>query len=385
MKVSAGALATFGVAAWAVVLSVLLGSFANRGDSVDLPVTKPQEPQRPFPYAERQVELTSGGLRRAGTLTLPRGDGPFPAVLLISGAGAQDRDGTIGGHKRFLLLADRLTRAGIAVLRTDDRGVGGSQGDLLHATLQDLAADARSAVDFLAAEPRVDANAIGALGGSQGTQVASLAASGNERLAFLVLMSPPGLPGAELLVDQQVRLARASGAGDQALKRVRAITREIVDLAMRGEGGVAVRQRLESLYLKLVAELPLEPGLRLHSLRQEASQRVQHLLSPSMLSDLRYEPAVVLSTLTQPVLVIGGDLDQQTAPEVNFPPIQRAFEATGVDATLRRFPGLNHLLQPADTGLPTEYGSLAITIDEAVLEEIIAWILQRFPSPHPIP
>lgn len=332
-----------------------------------------------LPSMEREVTVESAGLRLAGTLTVPQGEGPFPAVVLLSGAGPHDRDGTIGPHRRFRVLADHLARAGIASLRMDDRGVGESEGRLVTSTLHDLAGDARAMAAFLADQAEVNPAAVGLLGGSQGSEVASLAAAGNEGVAFVVLLSPPGLPGAELLAEQQAALAGGAGAGPEARERIRVQTAAILDKALSRADTPELRAELAEDYLRLARELPEPPRLRLRSRREEAERRVDQLFSPLMRSELRYRPEEVLRILSQPVLVLAGDLDVQTDPELCFPPIRKALGEAGVEATFHRFPGLNHLLQPAETGLPDEYAALPVAFADEVLREISGWIAARFP------
>ena len=140
---------------------------------------RPQTPKPPFPYRTEEVTYknASGGVKLAGTLTIPSGAGPFPAVLLLTGSGAQDRDETILGHKPFLILADYLTRRGIAVLRVDDRGVGGSTGSIKSSTSEDFAGDALSGVVFLKGRKEIDSGKIGLIGHSEGGLIAPIAAA----------------------------------------------------------------------------------------------------------------------------------------------------------------------------------------------------------------
>ena len=133
---------------------------------------------------------------------MPRSGGPFPAVLLITGSGPQDRDETIFGHKPFLVLADYLTRRGIAVLRVDDRGVGGSTGKNSDSTSADFAGDVLAGVEFLKGSKEINASQIGLIGHSEGGIIAPLVASRSKDVAFIVLLAGTGLPGDEILYLQ---------------------------------------------------------------------------------------------------------------------------------------------------------------------------------------
>jgi pimeloyl-ACP methyl ester carboxylesterase len=372
---------TVAVAAWAVLLSLGLGWLGRRGAHEELAARRPQEPLPPLPYAVEEIELAAGGLRLAGTLTLPSRR-PAAAVLLLSGAGSQDRDGTLAGHRRYLVLADRLTRAGLAVLRTDDRGTGRSTGDPLAATLDDLAGDARAAVRFLRSRPEVDAGAVGLAGGSQGSAVAALAAADNPEVSFLVLLSPIGQPGRELLIDQQTRLARASGVAPAAVARAAELTGRAADLIAGGRADPAVRGELARLHRELERLLPPPSAPDLASPAARAERQVALLLSPAFRSALRYDPRPVLARSRQPVLVLGGGRDLQTAPEVNFPPLRAALAVPGRDVEMVVWPTLNHLLQPAVTGLPDEYARIETTLDERVPAKIAAWVGARFGPPR---
>ena len=278
-------------------------------------------------------------------------------------------------------MANALSRAGIAVLRTDDRGVGGSGGKLLEATLEDLADDARAGLAFLASHPRIDSDALTLIGGSQGSEVATLAALGGTA-DFVVLLSPPGLPGRQHLIEQQVHLAALGGADPARLDKIEDLMTQIVDIALAHSAldsrthsvDVKTRNVLEQLYLDLADQMPLAPSLRRQSKRQEARQRIDQLLSPIMLSEIRYDPGISLSRVTQPVLVVAGDLDQQVRPEINLPPIEEALKRAGVEVTVRRLPGLNHMLQPATTGLPDEYDEIEVSIAQEALDTISGWL-----------
>jgi uncharacterized protein len=164
-------------------------------------LTRPQEPKPPFPYVSEAVSYPNPqaeGVRLAGTLIRPKGPGKFPAVLLITGSGPQNRDEEIMGHKPFLLIADFLARHGIAVLRVDDRGVAESTGNFATATSADFATDAAAGVQFLLKRPEIDPQHIGLIGHSEGGAIAPMVAVRVPEVAFLVLLAGPGVPGDEI-------------------------------------------------------------------------------------------------------------------------------------------------------------------------------------------
>lgn len=341
------------------------------------PPARPQEPKPPFPYLAEEVQYEANGIRLAGTLTMPRGDGPFPAVLLITGSGAQNRDEEILGHKPFLVIADHLTRAGIAVLRVDDRGIGGSTGSVPRSTTADFAADALAGVRFLKSRPHVAPGHVGLVGHSEGAVVASLAAGRSRDVAFLVLLSGPGVPGAEVVLDQMARMARAEGMPEERVRASVAEQKKLFAL-MQSEKDPA---RLESqLRAFLRAQLASPEAEKAPATAQDqiVDLQIQELLSPWYRYFLTYDPRPALSRVKVPVLALFGDLDLQVAPDLNLPEVAKALAAAGnKDVTIRRLPGLNHLLQHAKTGALSEYAASEETISPEVLAVMTRWILDR--------
>jgi pimeloyl-ACP methyl ester carboxylesterase len=345
-------------------------------DEVALPA-RPQEPERPFPYKDDEVAYTNGSIRLAGTLTRPPGEGPFPAVLLISGSGPQNRDEEVFGHKPFLVLSDHLTRAGLAVLRYDDRGVGGSTGDLRTSTSEDFAGDALAGVDFLREQPEIDARRIGLIGHSEGAIVAPLVASRTEDVAFVVMLAGPGVPGDEVLARQMELLLRAGGVSEEKVKSVLGEQRRLLDLVLENAG----EEKLLEPYRRLT-EIQLASGsadVDPDELNEMALQGVKQVTSPWFRHFLAYDPRPALRQIKTPVLALNGELDLQVDPEQNLSEIRKALEAGGnPDFTVKELPGLNHLLQKTETGSVTEYALIEETVDPSALQTISDWILERF-------
>ncbi len=227
----------------------------------------PQEPKPPFPYSLEEVHYETNGVKLAGTLTLPSGAGPFPAVLLLTGSGAQNRDEEVFGHKPFLVIADHLTRAGIAVLRMDDRGIGGSTGSVSNSTTADFADDALAGVRFLKSHPHIAPGRIGLLGHSEGGIIAPLAASRSKDVAFVILLAGTGLPGAEVLLDQGTRIARAEGAPEGRIQTQTADQRKVFELIRTEKDPVALRAKLR------MSPAPRSPGYRRRSAGRSATTR----------------------------------------------------------------------------------------------------------------
>ena len=183
-------------------------------------LNRPQEPQPPFPYLEHDVvfENVQAGIQLGATLTIPQGPGPFPAFVTISGSGSQDRDSTLFGHKPFWVLADYLSRVGVAVLRYDDRGVGDSSDAEIEATSADLAGDTSAAVAFLLDYPDIDPNRIGLIGHSEGGIIAPMVATEIESIALIVLLAGPGVSGSQILLDQNEKSLRLQGVAEPAIE-----------------------------------------------------------------------------------------------------------------------------------------------------------------------
>ncbi len=348
-----------------------------RREALELP-KRPQEPKPPFPYAEEEVSVASGEVNLAGTLTIPAGEGPFPAVLLLSGSGTQDRNEEIFYHKPFLVIADDLTRAGIAVLRVDDRGIGGSGGDPDETTLADLAADALSCIAFLRRHAAIDSTRIGLLGHSLGGAVACLAAARQPGVAFVVLLAAPGVRGAEVIVRQVERLSAAGGAGPSEVQRQTEAQKKIMKLVAAGADSAKLHAEVRRV---LRAEAMASPDGKVppdSEIEAQVAQQMRVLASRPYASFVAFDPRPVLLKLTMPVLALGGELDLQVDPAQNLPEIRTALmEAGNEDVTATTFPQLNHLFQKATTGAPEEYAQIEETIDPRALRTVRDWIRAR--------
>ncbi|HEU0015257.1 MAG TPA: alpha/beta fold hydrolase [Longimicrobium sp.] len=353
-----------------------------RGADAEMVVRRPQTPQPPFPYRAEEVAFDSEpGVRLAGTLTLPEGAGPHPAAFLITGSGPQDRDETLLGHKPFLVLADHLTRSGIAVLRVDDRGTGASTGSFAAATSENFARDAEAAVRFLRARPEVDAARVGLIGHSEGGLVAPLVASRTPEVAFVVLLAGPGMPGARLLDMQTSLIARAAGAEDSVVANAAILRRELFGAVTSIADSAALAARLREIGARAMATVAEDAH---DEMRVQLETAVGQFTSPWFRWFLRYDPLPALRATRVPVLALNGALDLQVPPDEDLGGIERALREGGnPDVTVEKLPGLNHLFQPAATGAPTEYAEIEQTMAPVVLERVTAWILQRFgPAPR---
>ena len=321
-------------------------------------LNRPQEPKKPFPYAEEEIQYANAaaGIRLAGTLTRPQGQAPFPAAILISGSGAQDRDETIVGHKPFLVLSDHLTRQGIAVLRVDDRGVGRSTGNLATATTTDFAGDVAAAIQFLKGRKEIDARHIGLIGHSEGGAIAPIVASQSADVAFIVLLAGPGLPGEDILYAQAALIAKASGASAAEIAAQRAVQQSYYAVLKSGEDLANQERKLRAL----------------------GNPEPAAILSPWFRFFLTYDPRPALAKTKCPVLALNGAKDLQVPPQENLAAIESALKSGGnKDYKVVEIPNLNHLFQTSGTGLPGEYGTIDETMSPVALNLISGWIIQH--------
>lgn len=325
---------------------------------------RPQEPKPPYPYAAQEVTFPSKapGVVLAGTLTIPPGDGPHPAVILITGSGAQDRDESLMGHKPFRVLADHLSRRGIAVLRYDDRGTAQSTGDHAAATSADFALDAEGALDFLRARPGIDPRKTGFAGHSEGGVIAPMIAARRGDVAFLVLLAGTAVPGAEVVLEQGQALARAAGATEGQIKKARETQLQFNQAVKETPDAAELEKRLR----QLLAGVP------------NAEAQIRRILSPWFRYFFAYDPAPTLAKVKCPVLALNGEKDLQVLADQNLPPLKAALERAGnKDVTILRLPGLNHLFQAATTGSAAEYAQIEETMNPAVLDAVASWIRKR--------
>ncbi len=351
----------------------------KKTDKLEAEARRPQEPRGPFPYKAIEVSYPnkSAGISLAGTLTLPKGDGPFPSVILITGSGGQDRDETLLGHKPFLILADYLTRRGVAVLRVDDRGVGGSTGSQAKATSADFATDVEAGVSFLKTRKEIDPKRIGLMGHSEGGLIAPMvAAKIPGDVAFVVLLAGTGVPGDEILEAQSSLILKAMGAKAEDVDKQVAIARKTYQTLRTVLDDAALDKALAALQTEALDALA-DPKLKeLGKAQSEAQMKM--IKTPWFRYFLTYDPRPALSKVKCPVLAINGENDLQVPPKQNLPEIAKALKSGGnLDVTTRELPGLNHLFQTSKTGAPSEYASIEETFSPKALEVIGDWILGR--------
>lgn len=344
---------------------------------------RPQNPKPPYPYEVQEVSYQNKtGIRLAGTLTVPRGQGPFAAAILITGSGPQDRDETIFGHKPFWVIADYLTRRGIAILRVDDRGVGGSAGSSTRETLDDMSGDVQAGVEFLKGRKEIDAREIGVIGHSEGGITGPAAAERSSDIAFVVMLAGTGVSGEQVLYRQGELIARASGAPEDAISRQHALQQMIFDILRTEKDDQLAIQKMQSGWEKFKGTLTEAERKELGDSDKAIHAQFLAVTSPEMRSFIFYDPSQALRNLKVPVLALNGSQDLQVPPSQNLPAIAAALAAGGShDFTVTELPGLNHLFQKCRKCTPAEYGELEETFSPAALEIMGDWITRHTRTP----
>jgi uncharacterized protein len=366
--------------------STIIGTWTQRGTTFEVNLKKlkaaftlnrPQEPKPPYPYTSEDVTFTNDkfNIKLAGTLTIPTGTGPFKAVILITGSGAQNRNEELMGHKPFLVIADYLSRHGIAVLRYDDRGVGGSQGNYSEATSADLATDVEAAFNFLKTNPKINQKEIGLMGHSEGGLIAPIVASSNNGIGFIVSLAGPGVTGQQIIIRQSQDISRLSGEKENLIKENTETNKKLYAILRKEKDNKKAETKILALYKEILEKK--------RTSKEEIEKKVNNLkmsFGSSTYTWFRYfittDPAVFWKKVQCPVLALNGEKDLQVAEHENLPAIEKALKSGGNNKVkIIKLPGLNHLFQHCKTGLPTEYGSIEETFSPDALKIISDWIL----------
>ena len=336
-----------------------------------------QEPKPPYPYNEEEVSYPNkeAGLTLAGTFTYPKEGDSFPAVILISGSGAQNRNEELLGHKPFLVLADFLTKNGIAVLRFDDRGTAKSTGDFSSATTKDFVSDAIAGVEYLKSRKEVNKDKIGLIGHSEGGLIAPLAVIESPDVDFIVLMAGTGMTGKEILRLQSTLILKANGMDEEKIKKDVEVASEMYEIVINEKDTSAAKEKLRKVFDKSYAELTDEEKKQMGDPDAYFNQLLKTLLSPWFRFFLGYDPYPALTKVKIPVLAINGEKDLQVPPKENLEMIGKALkEGSNKNYKVVELPGLNHLFQTAETGSPGEYSKIEETMSPVALKTITDWI-----------
>jgi len=362
-----------------VLKDTIVGNFSQNGMSFKLNLkrgnnipnipNRPQEPKPPYDYVVKEVSYksTSDDVVLAGTLNLPKGDGPFPAVLLLSGSGPQDRDSSIFGHKPFLLLAHELTQSGIAVLRFDERGVGESEGRTSEMTMATQMGDAQAGINYFLSNTQINRTKIGLLGHSLGGILAPKLAIEND-IDFLVLLAAPGVNGDAMMLKQRKDLLKLRGATDKQIEgnngMLASLYSELRKSSLEDE---ALKTELQKkLAVKYKSTIP----------EKELNEMVNSIVdNEELMAILKSTPANYIQKVSCPVLALNGSKDFQVSAKENLAAIEKALSDGGnTEVETHELEGLNHLFQDSDTGDILEYQLIEQTMSPVVLKLITEWV-----------
>ncbi|MBA0882881.1 alpha/beta hydrolase family protein [Flavobacterium undicola] len=367
--------------------NIIVGDFKQAGQSFPMNLSKekvekeilirPQEPTKPYSYYSEDIifENKKAGITLAGTLTLPKKDGVFPAVILISGSGPQNRNEELLGHKPFLVLSDYLTKNGIAVLRYDDRGVAASKGNFKTATSLDFSTDVEAGIEYLKTRKEINKSKIGLIGHSEGGIIAPMVASKSKDVAFIVLLAGTGIQGDQLLLLQQQLIGKASGVSDENLQKNKLANRKIFDIVNKSTNTEQLHINLTNYIKQTLKDNPNNEKPAGMSDDDFVKLQVQQIATPWMHYFIKYNPAPTLEKVKCAVLALNGEKDLQVPPKENLGAIKEALSKAGnKKVTAKELPNLNHLFQECKTGSPQEYATIEQTFSPTALTEILKWI-----------
>ena len=361
------------------------GTFTQSGQSFPLNLSKKiilkegkkyQEPGLPLGYTEEEVlfQNLEADINLSGTLTLPMGEDKYPAAILITGSGPQNRNEEIAGHKPFLVLADHLAKNGIAVLRFDDRGVGKSEGDFQGASTLDFATDVEAALSFMRTRHEINQNKIGLIGHSEGGVIAPMVASEDTDVRFIVLLAGTGISGKEVLLSQSKKAGELSELSDEERIIMNNLYAEVYNLIAASERVEPLKKMLIDYFERKWPDIPTTMRSGMEKANYVRWQ-VDQLATPWMHFFITYAPATALQKVSCPVLALNGEMDWQVPHEVNLKAIEKALHKGGnQQATIKSLPGLNHLFQESKTGSPLEYAQLEQTFSPIALQAVSSWL-----------
>jgi uncharacterized protein len=340
-------------------------------------VKRPQEPKEPFPYKVENVkfENKNDSLTLAGTLTTPNSGDNFPAVILITGSGGQNRNEELLGHKPFLVIADYLTKNGFAVLRYDDRGIAESTGNYSMATTEDFVKDALSAVEFLITRKEINHSKIGLIGHSEGGMIAPMAAVQSDDVAFIVLMAGIGIPGDSILYLQGELIQKAEGTSEEEVQKSVKIQRKLFQMIKEINDDETLKSKIAEIFREDYAMLTDEDKKKMGDPEAYLQMQLKIITSPWFKYFVKYDPIPTLEKVKCPVLAINGEKDLQVPPKENLSAIENALKRGGnKNYETQMLPGLNHLFQTSKTGAVSEYSQIEETISLVALETMLNWL-----------
>ncbi len=366
--------------------ALIKGKWSQLGSSLPLDlkkiekltvVNRPQTPQKPYPYNEEEItfENKSANITLAGSFSYPKGEGKYPAVVMVTGSGAQDRDETIFSHKPFAVIADYFARNGIATLRFDDRGVGKSKGNFASATSEDFATDALAAVEYLKTRKEADQNKIGIAGHSEGGLIAPLVAVNSSDVDFIILLAGTGLPGKDILLMQTELISAAEGQKETITKKYVRFAEKVYDVINKEENNSLAADEIKKIYNEYLTTLTEEEKAALINSQEIFESNLKAITSLWFRFFLKYDPRPTLENVIIPVLALNGEKDLQVPSKINLSEIEKALKNGGnKNYKIIELPGLNHLFQNCKTGAVSKYGQIEETFSPVVLKIMKDWI-----------
>ena len=359
--------------------NIIVGNFKQRGTSFPMNLSKekvekqvvirPQNPIKPYPYISEDItfENKKDGVTLSGTLTLPKKEGEFPVVVLITGSGPQNRDEEILEHKPFLVISDYLTKNGIAVLRFDDRGIAESKGNFKTATTQDFANDVKAAVQYLQSRKEINPKHIGLIGHSEGGVIAPMVAKDNKEINFIILLAGTGVRGDKLMLLQKEEIERLAGISEIEIAKGQKV--------IGGAYKIIINSDISDQKLNEKITSYLSEQYKNENKSDELKTLTQYLTNVWFQFFIKFDPETSLEKVKCPVLALNGDKDIQVSAKTNIEAIQKALAKGGnKKVTTKILPNLNHLFQECNTGSVEEYSKIKQTISPIALEEILNWI-----------
>lgn len=344
-----------------------------------LTFARPQTPTREDINYMREIAIIENpkakGVELDGILSYPKNGTDLPAVILIAGSGALDKEETIANHKTFLVLSHYLVNKGIAVLCYDKRGAGKSTGNHIMATTEDFASDVEAAIEYLKTKKNINKEKIGLIGHSEGGVIAFMLAAKRHDLDFIISMAGVGVKGEDLFRVQSQRLFSEYNASDSV--------REVNNMIYERAEEIAATVPFESIgknlekYISQILE-GRQDLMDNKMSRQQVGKTLFQIALPWSQFMMKYDPTENLKKITCPVFAINGEKDMQVVADSNLSVIDSLIKSNGnKDVTIKKYPGLNHLFQHCQTGAMSEYAWIEETISPEVLDDMGDWILQR--------
>jgi len=348
---------------------------------------RPQTPKPPFSYNVQDTIYFNAdkSIQYGATITYPKnGKKTFPLLILITGSGQQDRDETLSDHKPFAIIADYLTKLGYAVMRVDDRGVGQTTGDVVHATSADFANDVLAGIAFAKTLPYINKKEIGLLGHSEGGLIAPMVAAQSKDVAFIVSLAGVGVKGIDLVEKQQTDMMAAEGIPQNDAQHLVGFSQKAITIFGTEKDSADAIKKTEVAFYEWKKTMP-DSSLKTLKLNMDSAATIAFIrtmynrtANPWTQFFIKSNAARYWSKVSVPVLAINGSKDIQVAAQENLQAIKKAATSNGnKKVTIIELPGLNHLFQTCNKCTLEEYDELEESFSPQALKTIGDWLLQN--------